>query len=212
MQFDRRGFLAVLLGLGACTAAPLETARLPEFNNFLSIDPVRYSIDQGAYLLTNPNTLTGQPWEVARLVQALEFLAVELPAGQGWNVKLPMASILVPAARAEWRAALGIAPDARAQDVIDGLTALRNAYTARSPSAAAATLRAPIFSPGGQDSLNRFGSAPALPRTTRAMLDARQELAASNNERQTVGRFTIRLSEVAVLPPNTPAHFAFNVG
>ena len=99
MQFDRRGFLAVFLGLGACTTAPVETARLPEFNNFLSIDPVRYSIDQGAYLLTNPNTLTGQPWEVARLVQGLEFLAVELPAGQGWNVKLPMASMMVPAAR-----------------------------------------------------------------------------------------------------------------
>ena len=75
MQFDRRGFLAVFLGLGACTTAPVETARLPEFNNFLSIDPVRYSIDQGAYLLTNPNTLTGQPWEVARLVQGLECKA-----------------------------------------------------------------------------------------------------------------------------------------
>ena len=41
MQFDRRGFLAVFLGLGACTTAPEETASLPEFNNFLSIDPVR---------------------------------------------------------------------------------------------------------------------------------------------------------------------------
>ena len=184
MLFDRRVFLTGLLGLGACSGTPPEVARLPEFRGFLSIDPVRYSIEQGADILTNQRRLAGQPWEVARLVQALEFLAIELRNGPRSNVMLPMAQIAVPAARPEWRQAFGIAADAQAQEVIDSLSELRSAFAARSPGAAAAALRAPLFTPGGQETLNRFGNPPALPRTTRAMVDARQELAANANERR----------------------------
>jgi len=184
MLFDRRVFLTGLLGLGACSATPPEVARLPEFRSFLSIDPVRYSIEQGADILTNQRRMTGQPWEVARLIQSLEFLAVELRNGPRSNVMLPMAQIAVPAARPEWRQAFGIAADARAQEVIDSLSELRSALTARSPAAAAAAFRPPLFTPGGLETLNLFGNPPALPRTTRAMLDARQELATSANERR----------------------------
>ena len=184
MLFDRRVFLTGLVGLGACSGTPPEVARLPEFRGFVSIDAVRYSIEQGADILTNQRRLTGQPWEVARLVQALEFLAVELRNGPRSNVMLPMAQIAVPAARPEWRQAFGIAADAQAQEVIDSLSELRSAFAARSPGAAAAALRAPLFTPGGQETLNRFGNPPALPRTTRAMVDARQELATSDTERR----------------------------
>jgi hypothetical protein len=184
MLFDRRVFLTGLVGLGACSGTPPEVARLPEFRGFVSIDAVRYSIEQGADMLTHPGRLTGQPWETARLVQALEFLAVELRNGPRSNVMLPMAQIAVPAARPEWRQAFGIAADARAQEVIDSLSEMRRAFAARSPAAAAAALRAPLFTPGGQETLNLFGNPPALPRTTRAMLDARQELATSANERR----------------------------
>lgn len=185
MRRGRRVFLAGLGSLGACSGTPPEVARLPEFGGFVSIDPVRYSIEQGADILTNPHRNTGQPWEVARLIQGLEFLAVELPNGPRWNVTLPMAQLAVPAARPEWRRAFGIAADARAQEVIDSLTELRSAFAARSPATAAAALHAPLFTPGGQDTLNRFGEPPSLPRTTRAMLDARIELAAGTGERRT---------------------------
>ena len=183
MRFDRRVFLTGLVGLGACSGTPPEVARLPEFRGFVSIDAVRFAVEQGADILTNQRRMTGQPWEVARLVQALEFLAIELRNGPRANVMLPMAQIAVPAARPEWRQAFGIAADARAQEVIDSLSELRSALTARSPAAAAA-LRPPLFTPGGQETLNLFGNPPALPRTTRAMLDARQELATSANERR----------------------------
>jgi hypothetical protein len=184
MLFDRRVFLTGLVGLGACSGTPPEVARLPEFRGFVSIDAVRYSIEQGADILTNQRRLTGQPWEVARLVQALEFLAVELRNGPRSNVMLPMAQIAVPAARPEWRQAFGIAADARAQEVIDSLSEMRRAFAARSPSAAAAALRPPLFTPGGQETLNLFGNPPALPRTTRAMLDARRELQAQGRDRR----------------------------
>ena len=176
MRVDRRVFLTGLLGLGACANMGPETARLPEFNSFITVDAVRHSIEQGADMLTNRQRLTGQPWETARLIQGLEFLAIELPNGPRWNVVMPMASVAVPSARREWRQAFGIAPDARAQDVIDSLSVVRNAFAARSLSGAVDALRPPLLTPGGQETLNRLGDPPALPRTTRAIVDARQEL------------------------------------
>jgi hypothetical protein len=192
MRCDRRVLLLGLLGLGACAATPTETAILPEFRGFVSIDPVRHSIEQGADMLTHRNRLIGQPWEAARLVQALEFLAVEVPNGPRWNVMLPMAQLTLPTARAEWRQAFGIAPDARAQEVIDSLTEFRSAFAEQRPAAAVAALRAPLFTPGGQETLNRFADPPALPRTTRALIDARQELASQSVERRSGLAFIIR--------------------
>jgi hypothetical protein len=175
MQCDRRVFLLGLLGLGACSG-PVETASLPDFSNFLTGDAVFHSIEQGADMLTHPHRLTGQPWETARLIQALEFLAVELPNGPRWNVLLPMAQITVPRARGEWRQAFGIAAGARAQEVIDSLTLVRNAFARGSLSDAIDALRPPLFTPGAQGTLNLLGDPPTLPRTRRALLDARQEL------------------------------------
>jgi hypothetical protein len=192
MTHSRRVFFLGLLGLGACAAAPIETAFLPEFRGFVSIDPVRHSIEQGADLLTHRSRLAGQPWETARLVQALEFLAVEVPNGPRWNVMLPMAQLTVPAARAEWRQAFGIAPEARAQEVIDNLTEFRTAFAEQRPTAAPAALRAPLFTPGGLESLSLFADPPALPRTTRAVIDARQELMTQSFERRSGRGFVIR--------------------
>jgi hypothetical protein len=149
---------------------------LPDFSSFLTGDAVFHSIEQGADMLTNPRRLTGQPWETARLIQALEFLSVELPNGPRWNIILPMAQIAVPGARSEWRQAFGIAVTARVQDVIDSLTVVRTAFARGSLSGAIDALRPPLFTPGGQGTLNLLGDPPALPRTRRALLDARQEL------------------------------------
>jgi hypothetical protein len=182
MLFDRRVFLTGLVGLGACSGTPPEVARLPEFRGFLSIDPVRYSIEQGADIVTHPGRLTGQPSETARLIQALEFLSVELPNGPRWNIILPMAQIAVPGARREWRQAFGIAADARAQDVIDSLSLVRNALAARSLSGAVDALRPPLFTPGGQETLNLLGNPPDLPRSRRVLVDARQELFSARND------------------------------
>jgi len=184
MPYDRRVLLMGLLGLGACSETPIEVVSLPEFTGSLTLDPVRQSIDQSADMLSHPQRMVGQPWEVARLVQALEFLAVELRFGARWNSALPMASLQIPAARPEWRRAFGIAADARAQDVIDSLAELRTAFAAQRSDRAASAMRAPIFNPGGRETLERFGAPPALPRTTRAMLDARLELQAQGRDRR----------------------------
>ena len=185
MGCDRRVFLVGLLGLNACASVPPpEVVSLPEFSGALTLDPVRQSIAVGADMLSHPQRMAGQPWEVARLVQALEFLAVELRVGARWNSTLPMASLILPTTRSEWREALGIVAEARAQSVIDSLTELRRAFAADRPDEVLAALSAPPFNPGGRATLDRFAIAPVLPRTTRAMLDARQELLVQGRERR----------------------------
>jgi hypothetical protein len=93
-----------------------------------------------------------------------------------------MAQIAVPGASREWRQDFGIAADARAQDVIDSLSLVRNALAARSLSGAVDALRPPLFTPGGQETLNLLGNPPDLPRSRRALVDARQELFAARND------------------------------
>ncbi|MFM7303158.1 MAG: hypothetical protein ACKO4X_07525, partial [Alphaproteobacteria bacterium] len=102
--------------------------------------------------------------------------------GPRWNVLLPMAQIAVPRARGEWRQAFGVAPDARAQEVIDALTLVRTAFARRSLSGAIDALRTPLFTPGGQGTLNLLGDPPALPRSRRALVDARLELFQASND------------------------------
>jgi len=183
LKLRRRAVFCGLIGLAGCDATPPETARLPNFGDFVSIDPVRYSLEQSAYLLTERQYLTGRPWEAAKVIAGLEFVTVELRYGPRWTEFSPLASLGFARARAEWRSALGIAADAPPQAVIDAMTLLRNAYAAQSLTAAAAALRPPLFTPGGQETLARLADLPGLPETTQAALFARQELFSDQGNR-----------------------------
>jgi hypothetical protein len=183
LKLRRRAVFCGIIGLAGCDATPPETARLPNFGDFVSIDPVRYSLEQSAYLLTERQYLTGRPWEAAKVIAGLEFVTVELRYGPRWTEFSPLASLGFARARAEWRSALGIAADAPPQAVIDAMTLLRNAYAAQSLTAAAAALRPPLFTPGGQETLARLADLPGLPETTQAAVFARQALFSDQGNR-----------------------------
>ncbi|MCA3382751.1 MAG: hypothetical protein ING08_21225, partial [Roseomonas sp.] len=51
----------------------------------------------------------------------------------------------------------------------------------RSLSGAVDALRPPLFTPGGQQTLNLLGDPPPLPRARRALLDARLELTSARD-------------------------------
>jgi hypothetical protein len=76
--------------------------------------------------------------------------------------------------------------------VIDSLTLVRNAFARGSLSDAIEALRPPLFTLGAQGTLNLLGDPPTLPRTTRALLDARQELISQSFERRAGRNFIIR--------------------
>jgi len=177
--FGRRAACLASLGLliGCAAMPPPPEARLPEASGAaVLLDPARQAIFHTASVFASPARLAGRPAEAAQAISEAEFLAVELRHNSRWTELSPLVSMGFEQARPEWRAALGIAPDAPPQAVIDALTRVRLAYARQDEAAAAAALAPPLFTPGGQAALARLSALPPLPRTARAASMAEQEL------------------------------------
>ncbi|MBR0647809.1 hypothetical protein, partial [Plastoroseomonas hellenica] len=114
----------LVVSIAACTAPPPE-ATLPETIGFG--DPGRGAIANTAYAFATPATLAQHPAEAALAIAQAEYLAVDLIANQRWREFSPIVPMAFQQARPEWRAAIGIAPDAPPQPVIDALFAARDA-------------------------------------------------------------------------------------
>jgi hypothetical protein len=167
------GGLAVLAG---CTTTPVPMAQMPYDPALGFADPARQAIIHAAYAFPATETMADRPWEAAQAIQEAEFLAVELNYGPRWIEMSPLPKMAFLQARPEWRAALGIDQAAAPQTVIDALTTVRYAYGAQDPAAAAAALRAPLFTPGGTEALARLSRLPPLPRTGWAAVMALQDM------------------------------------
>ena len=178
MTSGGRAVLAALAlpAITACAGPPPAPVRLPPAATDALADPARQAILSTADAFAAPGRLAGRPAVAAAAIAQAEFLAVELATGQRWIAFAPRAAQGFVAARAEWREAAGIAPDAAPQPVIDALLAARAALFAGSRDAAAAALAPPAFPHGGEAVLARLGALPPLPLTARAAAEAQQEL------------------------------------
>jgi len=164
--------LAALLALGACTLPPPpETASLPADAVVGAGDPLNSAVANTSVAFSSPALLAGRPAQAARAVAQMEWLAVEMPTNPRLTSVSPSIIGQMAAARAEWRAALGIAPDAEAQPVINGLYAAARALNAQQGDPAAA-LSGPAFPQGGQATLTRLAALPSLPLTNSAAVTA----------------------------------------
>ncbi len=176
MRLRRRVVLSGLPALLAgCATTPVPRAELPFDPELGFADPARQAIIHTAYAFAVPASLAGRPWEAAEAISQAEFLAVELTYGPRW-IEMTLAPGAFAQARPEWRAALGIDQAATPQAVIDALTAVRNAYGAPNPAAAATALRPPLFTPGGEATLGILSNLPPLPRTAWAAILAQREM------------------------------------
>jgi hypothetical protein len=138
-------------------------------------DPTRSAILNAAYAFGSRASLDGRPAEAARAVAQLEYLASEIPGGARWRGFDPTVGLALQGARQEARAALGIAPEAPTQAVVDALFATSRALGA-GDGAAAQRLLAPPALPNGPRTLQRLSSLPPLPAANRATSRAAAEL------------------------------------
>lgn len=172
----RRLALLGLLGLAACQAtAPV--ARLPaDAVRGGGGDPDRAAILQTAHAFGTPGALAGRPGDAARAAANLEYLASSLPTDPRWTAMNPTVGLSLRRGRDEMRSALGIAPDAPSQPVIDRLFAASRALEASDAGAAAGTLSVAPFTAGGPATLQRLAALPPLPQANRAGVLAAQEM------------------------------------
>ncbi len=172
--------LLLSLGLSGCNGFKLpteETAYLPRIDYAGAGDPVRAAIGNTAYVFSAPGTMAGRPAAAARAIAEMEYLRVEVmfnPRSSGGGEVT--ASTLYPSAQREWRRALGIAPAAPAQAVIDGLFGVARALGNGQEGAAAAALNPAVFTLGATQTLARLAALPDLPITNQAAQETTRAL------------------------------------
>jgi len=138
-------------------------------------DPTRAAIINTAYVFGTPSSVAGNPADAARAVAQLEYLASEIPTGPRWREFDPTVGLALRQAREEERAALGIAPQAPPQAVIDALFAASRALRAGDQAAVQRILSPPVF-PNGALTLQRLASLPFLPTANQATSRAAAEM------------------------------------
>lgn len=161
--------------LAACGGAVPPYASLPSDSVAGVGDPTRAAIISTAYAFNTPASIARRPAEAARAAAQVEHLATEIPHGPRWAEFSPSVGRELMAARGELRAALGVAPDAAPQAVVDGLYGASRALAAGDNPAAERLLPPPVFG-DGRTTLSRLASLPPLPRTGTATALAEREM------------------------------------
>jgi hypothetical protein len=159
--------------LAACTATvpPQEAARLPVDAVEGAGDPTRAAIFSSAYVFSTPRSIAGRPDLGARAAAQVEHLATAIPQGPRWVEFDPQVAQELVGARKEMRAALGIAPEAPPQQVVDALFAASRAWRAGDATGAEKALSTPNFADPSR-TLIALASLPDLPQTKVATVQA----------------------------------------
>ncbi|WP_426958080.1 hypothetical protein [Muricoccus radiodurans] len=171
--------LAAALLLSACGAYPDSPVQLPPGAGVGRYSPTANAISGAAEAFGNPAALAGRPAEAAVAVERLEWLAEAVPRNLEFTNYSPLTAPALQAARAEVRAALGIAPDAPPSLVIGALDQASSALARGDAASADASLAPPAFAPGMVARLSRL---PFLPQASFATSRARRDLEFGRDE------------------------------
>ena len=177
-----RHLLATSLLLPLIACGPLMPgASLPADAVVGAGDPMRAAIYGSSFAFNNPGGLA-DPAVAARAAAQVEYLAVNLPQDPRYSFT-PTVAGQMAAARDELHAALGVAPTAPPQAVVEGLYGASRALTARQPGAAADALSPTVF-PNRQATLARLAALGPMPLTAVATAQAEREQLRFEQERQ----------------------------
>jgi hypothetical protein len=112
------------------------------------------------WVWADPSRIRGLPAQGARAVAEIDYLAGELSSNPRWVALSGLAKMKMLQARADVRAALGIAPDARSQAVVDAMLATEAALNAGETQLAVTYLSSPVFTRGPDATLGELGALP----------------------------------------------------
>lgn len=178
-QWVAAGALAFLAAGGGC--AEMRQAPPPPPPAGLvpaTADPLRAALDAAAEAFADRGAgLAGRPAAAAQAVAQLEYLAATLPTDLRYARLAESVGRDLILARDEARNAVGVLAGAPAPAVIRGLLAAASALRAGDAAGAARAMPAPLFRPGGADSVARLGELGPLPQAAIATLFARQTVA-----------------------------------
>jgi hypothetical protein len=169
-------FAGVSLFLCACnlaTPTPV-AARLPmnAFGSNGDEDIAALNLSSWAFAMSS-NT-RDRPVEAARAVAAVDYLSAALYAPR-WEAMSPVVKYQMLAARHEVRRALGVAPGASSQAVVNALMRVADAMSTGDVQAAQKALQGPEFSLPPAETLRRLSDLPFLTAANIATQNAAAE-------------------------------------
>ena len=169
--------LLIAAGLAACgpLPPPPDTARLPA-GVFGPLDQDIPATLYAQYAFADAARTYGNPTAGAQAVLAMDYIAGELNTSPRWANIAATTQLELLQARKDVRAAVGIAPNAPSQLVVDSLTAARADLTAGNQQAAVAALTNPAFPGGGAAAVQALANLPYVQSANVATAHAAAEL------------------------------------
>ena len=175
-----RSLTAALLltaGLAACgpLPPPPDTARLPP-GVFGPLDQDIPATQYAQYAFADAARTYGNPAAGAEAVLAMDYIAGQLNTSPRWANIGATTQLQLLQARVATRAAVGIAPNAPSQLVVDSLLKARNDLATGNPAAAASALDNAAFPAGGARTVQVLANLPYIQAANVATQHAAEEL------------------------------------
>ncbi len=175
----RASSLALLLASATAACGPLpppaDTAQLPP-GVFSPLDQDVPATQYAQYAFSDPARTYGNPVAGAQAVLAMDYIAGQLNTSPRWaNIEATTQMQLLQG-RAQTRAAVGIAPNAPSQLVVNSLVAARNDLASGNQAAAAHDLDNPAFPQGGGHTVQLLANLPYIQMANVSTQHAAEEL------------------------------------
>ena len=177
MTIHRLGILAaVMIGsLAPAACGPLppkpDTASLPP-GVFSSLDQDIPAVQYAEYAFSSTSHTSGNPVAGLHAVLALDYIAGRLNTAPRWDFMPATTQMQLLLARKETRAALGIAPNASSQIVVDSLIQAGQNLQNGNQAGAEAALTNPAFTSPPDEILKKMTNLPYLQEANVATLNA----------------------------------------
>ncbi len=167
-------FTASMAGCGPLPPPP-DTARLPP-GVFGPLDQDVQATQYAQYAFADAARTYGNPVEGAQAVLAMDYVAGQLNTSPRWVGISAATQMELLQARVDTRAAVGIAPNAPSQLVVDSLVAARDDLASGHRDAAVSALDNPAFPAGGARTVEVLANLPYVRMANVATQHAAGEL------------------------------------
>lgn len=176
-------FALCLLPLGCAEIAQSvpDTARLAPGQLGTGGDPDVTAVNLAQWAFADPSRTYDRPVEAARAAAAMDYIAGELNTSPRWANISALTQQQLLLGRLELRQALGVAPGAPSQAVVNSLTAAASALQAGNEPAAVRELGPPVFNAPGPTVLARLRQLPYLRMANVSTMKAANELFRPSN-------------------------------
>jgi hypothetical protein len=153
----------LLVGCAQGSFAPVDTATMPRTASGAPELTQDQAIGLASWALGDPANTAGNPERAARAIAAEDWLAGQTTLYGNFGGYAPAGEPSWARFREQVRAAVGVAPDAPSQEVVDRLLAAADSLAAGNADAAKRELAAPVFALGPDATLRALTHLPSLP-------------------------------------------------